>query len=80
MAVFVFESAAARAGVIASYSDVGLHGSIGFLLCVGRKVGMTGLKPRYVRFGLNGTLRLLAEWNECPEEERKHILIERLQH
>ena len=84
--VLVLQARAARARVIPSNLLLGVNRHLGLRLAgIGGKVSPLGIHTAHIRLWLHGCpglLRLvrLAELYRCPEEERKHILVQGLQH
>ena len=69
MAILIFQSAAARTRIIASYPLVRNNRSFDFLLTIGDKVIAVSLKPGLVRPCLNSTPRLFPKRDKCSEQE-----------
>ena len=60
MAILVFFTAAARAGIVTSYFPFHPHRGVGLLLAVGAEVLVAGLHLAHVVAALYGTLRLAS--------------------
>ena len=83
MAVLVLLAGTARTRVIATNLLVHVDRSLRLLLAVGRE--FAALSPHITHiltlWSLGRTsLTVLPQRNECPEKERKHILVEFLKH